>query len=54
MVHCFQFNPDALHIMAIGGQKNGVKLWNLKSGMLNSSNILESIKLVFVYYTQFI
>lgn len=29
MVHCIQLNPDETSVLAVGGERDGVKLWNV-------------------------
>ena len=33
MVHCFHLNPDVMSLLAVGGERDGVKLWDVKTSM---------------------
>ena len=34
MVHCLQPNPDVPDVLAVGGEKNGIRLWKHSKGRL--------------------
>ncbi|XP_076810158.1 periodic tryptophan protein 1 homolog [Clavelina lepadiformis] len=36
MVHCFHLNPDVMSLLAVGGERDGVKLWDVKTSMKKS------------------